>query len=243
MQRRGFLKGLTALGLCPLCAPIGFAAEEAHWSYSGETGPDHWGALSKANAACSIGSRQSPIDIDSAVDALHPGPLIEWRRSMSTIVNNGHTIQVNPGTGGRLVSGGRTFELLQFHFHAPSEHTVDGRSFPMEAHFVHGDGAGGLGVLGVFMVPGAANRTFAALAAAFPQVSGGKAGIELDPRGLLPGNRDDWTYQGSLTTPPCSEIVDWMVVKEPLEVAEADIAAFTALYPNNARPTFVTSRR
>jgi carbonic anhydrase len=244
MERRTFIRGLALIGLCPLCAPSGFATEGAHWSYEGETGPDHWGALGADNAACSAGSQQSPLDIRGAVKADIPAIALDWKKSKGEVVNNGHTIQVNMPAGNRLSRGGKSYEMLQFHFHAPSEHLVHGKAFPMEVHFVHKDAASGaLGVLGVFIAPGSANDAFASLAAAFPAEEGAKAPLEIDPNALLPKGLAYWAYEGSLTTPPCSEIVDWVVAKQPIEVAAADIARFTGLYAHNARPALQANRR
>ena len=243
MERRNFIKGLALLGFCPLCAPSGLAAEGVHWSYEGEAGPDHWGALSADNAACSVGSQQSPLDITGAVKADIPVIAIDWMKGGGEIVNNGHTIQINMPAGSKLNRGDKTYELLQFHFHAPSEHLVEGRSFPMEVHFVHKAESGTLGVLGVFFAPGAANATFASLAVAFPAKEGEKAPADVDPSGMLPKTLGYWAYEGSLTTPPCSEIVDWMVAMEPIEVAAGDIEKFTALYAMNARPALAPNRR
>lgn len=243
MERRGFIKGLVLLGICPLCAKSGLAAESTHWGYEGHSGPDHWGELASENAACSVGAQQSPLDITGAIEAELPKITIGWNAGQGMIVNNGHTIQVNMPAGSKLDRGDKAYELVQFHFHAPSEHRVDGKAFPMEVHFVHKNASGGLGVIGVFMVPGAANAAFAGLAAAFPSEAGKEAAVMVDPRGLLPGKLGYWTYEGSLTTPPCSEIVDWMVAKEPIEVAAADIEKFTRLYAMNARPTLATNRR
>lgn len=245
MERRKFIKGLLALGACPICAQTGFAAEDAQWNYEGESGPAHWGALDEANAACSAGSQQSPLDITDAIEADLPRIGIDWKTGGGTVVNNGHTLQVNMPEGSTLTRGSRTYDLLQYHFHAPSEHRVDGQPFPMEAHFVHREReSGALGVLGVFLTPGATNATFARLAAAFPARAGDEAAVDdVDPSGLLPASLAYWLYEGSLTTPPCSEIVDWMVVREPLEVDAADIDKFTALYSANARPVRPSNRR
>jgi carbonic anhydrase len=244
MERRNLIKGLALLGLCPLCTTSGFAAEGAHWTYEGESGPDHWGAMGPENAACSVGSQQSPLDISGAITAELPDIAIAWNAGDGTIINNGHTIQVNVAAGSKLTRGDRTYELLQFHFHAPSEHKVHGKTFPMEVHFVHKNAAtGALGVLGVFMAPGADNAVFAGLAATFPADAGKETAAAVDPRGLLPGKLGYWTYEGSLTTPPCSEIVDWMVAMEPIEVAAADIERFTTLYAMNARPALAPNRR
>ncbi|MBY5838089.1 carbonic anhydrase [Rhizobium leguminosarum] len=244
MQRRDFIKGLIVLGACPACAGAGFAAEGAHWSYEGQSGPDHWGATAPENTACSAGSQQSPLDLTGAVKAELPPIAIDWKAG-GRIVNNGHTIQVNMPGGSRLSRAGNSYELLQYHFHAPSEHHVDGRSFPMEAHFVHRHKeTGTLGVLGVFVTPGAANSGFSRLATAFPKAAGGEAAVDdVDPNGLLPKELTYWSYEGSLTTPPCSEIVDWMVLRQPIEADENDISAFTTLYPMNARPVLAANRR
>ncbi len=245
MERRDFLRGLALLAACPLCVKTAYAAEGVHWSYEGEAGPEHWGSLSKDNSACAAGSQQSPLDIRGAIKADIPDITIDWKGG-GTILNNGHTIQVKAAPGGTLRRGDKTYDLVQYHFHAPSEHLVEGKSFPMEVHFVHKQAeTGALGVFGVFLVPGVANKTFASLAAAFPQKAGDEASLHgvVDPSGLLPSALSYWAYEGSLTTPPCSEIVDWMVAMNPIEVDPADIKKFTALYSMNARPALVTNRR
>lgn len=243
MERRNFIKGLALLAACPLCVKTAYAAEGVHWSYEGGEGPEHWGSLSAENSACSAGSQQSPLDIHGAIKADIPDIAVDWKTG-GTIVNNGHTIQVN-APGGTLRRGDKTYELVQYHFHAPSEHLVEGKNFAMEVHFVHKHPeTGGLGVLGVFLTPGAANETFASLAARFPQKAGEEAALDaVDARGLLPAALKYWAYEGSLTTPPCSEIVDWMVAMEPVEVDPADIEKFTALYSMNARPALSGNRR
>jgi len=244
MERRSFLKGFIALGACPICAKAAPAAG-AHWGYSGEDGPEHWGELGKENFVCTAGGQQSPVDISAAITADIPQLSVDWGKGSGAMVNNGHTIQINMPSGSKLVRGDREYELRQFHFHAPSEHHVEGRTFPMELHFVHKDiKTDALGVLGVFLAPGAANGQFAKLAAAFPAEAGKEVAIdEIDPRELLPASLRYWTYEGSLTTPPCSEIVDWMVAMDPIEVDAADIAKFTGLYPMNARPVVPANRR
>lgn len=244
MERRDFIKGLALLAACPLCTKAGFAAEGAHWSYEGEAGPDQWGSLRTENIACSAGSQQSPLNISGAIKAVLPDLKIDWKKG-GTILNNGHTIQVKVPAGSTLTRGDKVYELQQYHFHAPSEHLVEGRNFPMEVHFVHKHAeTGTLGVLGVFLVAGAENATFANLAAAFPAKRGEEVPSgESDPNELLPSKLAYWAYEGSLTTPPCSEIVDWMVAMEPIEVDVGDIKKFTALYSMNARPALVTNRR
>lgn len=245
MKRRDFIRGLGLLAACPLCAAAASASEGAKWSYTGKEGPEHWGGLNKQNFACSAGNQQSPINLKDMISAELPTITPIWQPGGGTVVNNGHTIQVNVPAGSKLVCGDKTYDLLQFHFHAPSEHKLMGRSFPMECHFVHKHaGTGSLGVLGVFIEQGASNLTFASLAARFPTAAGAEAPAPgVDPAGLLPGKLDYWAYEGSLTTPPCSEVVDWMVLKQPIEADAADIAKFTALYDMNARPVLPPNRR
>ena len=133
MDRRAFLAGLGAF-LCPLCMNRGFAAEGAYWSYEGDAGPDRWGSLGPDNAACSAGSQQSPVNIAGATRADLAALKISWPKQGGIIVNDGHTIQVNMPAGGTLTAGRDGYDLVQYHFHAPSEHLVDGRRFATEAH-------------------------------------------------------------------------------------------------------------
>lgn len=244
MDRRHLLKMLGGLALCPLCASAGLAAD-AHWSYEGATGPGKWGDLDAASKVCSIGSQQSPVDIGSTIRAQLPKLNIKWPSHADTIVNNGHTIQLNFAPGGKLVLGKASYELLQLHFHRPSEHLIGGKNFPMEAHFVHRNAAGELAVVGVLMTPGRRNSAFARVIATMPNKEGPavKADPAFNPRKLLPRQLGYYRYPGSLTTPPCSETVEWLVLTTPIEVAAADIAAFAKLYPMDARPVQKSNRR
>jgi len=243
MDRRKALKIFAGLALCPLCAPTSFAAEH-HWGYAGEFGPDKWSSLDGANAACSAGSQQSPIDIAGAISARQSPLKISWSKRPDTILNNGHTIQLSLAEGNTLGIGNRTFVLKQFHFHHPSEHLVDGKGFAMEAHFVH-EGRDGLAVVAVLLAPGRSNPVFRKIIATMPPEEGSsvQADPAIDPHRLLPVQRAYFHYEGSLTTPPCSETVDWIVLAHPLEVDEADIARFGKLYPMNARPVQKRDRR
>jgi carbonic anhydrase len=245
MHRRQALKIAAGSVLCPLCALTGFAEESHHWSYEGTTGPDKWGSLEAANEVCSAGHQQSPIDITGPINARQPGLKINWRKRPNTIINNGHTIQLNFAEGDTLNLGDRSYSLTQFHFHHPSEHLVNGKAFAMEAHFVHTATAGGLAVVGVFMVPGRHNRVFNQIVSTMPAEEGPpvQADPAIDPNGLLPVQLAYYRYEGSLTTPPCSETVDWLVLAHRVEVAEADIARFAKLYPMNARPVQNRDRR
>ncbi len=245
MNRRHALKALAGLAVCPLCASAGFAAEGAHWSYEGATGPDHWGDLDAASKVCSVGSQQSSVDISGSIPARLPPLQMAWNKTADTIVNNGHTIQLNYAPGNALKVGKDNYALLQFHFHRPSEHKIGGKSFPMEVHFVHGNAAGGLAVVGVLMSAGRANPAFSKIVKTMPMQEGpaAKADAGIDARSLLPVRHNYYRYAGSLTTPPCSEVVNWLLLHEPIQVAQADIDAFAKLYPLNARPVQKDNRR
>jgi len=245
MHRRQTLKVFASLALCPPCASIGLTEEAHHWSYEGATGPDKWGGLEPKDAPCSIGDQQSPIDITGAITARQPPLKISWTKRPDTIVNNGHTIQLNFAAGNTLDVGERRYGLPQFHFHHPSEHLVDGKKFAMEAHFVHSAEDGGLAVVGVFIVPGEADAVFHSVVSTMPEEEGPAVAADpaIDPNGLLPAQRTFYHYEGSLTTPPCSQTVDWLVLTHQIEVAETDIARFAKLYPMNARPVQELDRR
>jgi len=245
MNRRHALKALAGLALCPLCASAGFAANEHHWSYEGATGPSHWGEVDAASKVCSAGSQQSPVDIRGTVKSQLPPLKIVWGKTADTIVNNGHTIQLNFAPGSALNVGNDSFTLLQFHFHRPSEHLIGGKNFPMEVHFVHRNAAGSLAVVGVLMAAGKPNAVFSKIVTTMPAREGPavKANTAIDPSKLLPAKRNYYRYAGSLTTPPCSEVVDWLLLREPIQVAQADVDAFAKLYPMNARPVQKDNRR
>jgi len=215
-------------------------AADIHWGYSGDEGPAYWGELSPDYALCADGSAQSPIDIRdaSALDLV----AIDFRygESANHIFNNGHTIQVNIDAGSAIVYNGITYELLQFHFHSPSEHTIDGMPAPLEIHFVHQDpNSGNLAVVGILLTEGESeNEAYAVVFDHLPAQVGEPeaAGEPIALAALLPEARTFYTYQGSLTTPPCSEIVRWLLLDTPVELSAQQIAAFTAIYDGNARP-------
>jgi carbonic anhydrase len=242
LSRRSFLKGtgVAATAACPICR-VASAAEGRHWTYE-EAG--RWGELSPEFKACAIGAEQSPIDLADPIPSALGDVSVEWQAKPAVVVNNGHTIQIDtqPGSAARIA--GASYDLIQFHFHHPSEHSIDGARLAMEAHFVHREAGGSLAVLGVFLVPGAENPTLAKVWAKVPSEEGDAHlddPIDLTP--LLPKSRAYYRYAGSLTTPPCSETVLWTVFAEPVEISEAQIAAFAALYPMNARPLQEINRR
>lgn len=244
MNRRSALKGILGAVLCPLCAKGGFAAEGAHWSYEGNTGPAKWGEIDNASRVCSVGVQQSPIDIKGSIDAKLPPLQFVWSKRAGTIVNNGHTIQLDFPEGNTLSIERQKYALLQMHFHRPSEHMIGGKGYPMEVHFVHRSAAGSLAVVGILMTAGKPNAAFNRIVQSMPQKKGhAAADPAIDPMALLPDRHSYYRYSGSLTTPPCSETVDWHLLIEPVSVAEADITAFAKLYPMNARPVQPPHRR
>ena len=243
LHRRQALKIFAGLALCPLCASVGFASEH-HWTYEGEAGPDKWGGLDPADAPCAAGGQQSPIDITGAISARQPPLQISWGKRPNKMVNNGHTIQLSFAEGDTLQMGDRKYTLQQFHFHHPSEHLVEGKRFAMEAHFVHA-APDGLAVVGVLMLPGKPNAVFKKIVSTMPPEEGPPVPADpaIEPSRLLPAQRSYFHYEGSLTTPPCSETVDWIVLVHPVEVDEVDIGRFAKLYPTNARPVQQRDRR
>jgi carbonic anhydrase len=242
MDRRHFMKGLAGLALCPVCASAGAAAE---WSYSGEHGPDHWGNVDAASKVCSVGSQQSPLDITETISSKMPPLSIAWGKTADTIVNNGHSIQLNFAPGSTLTVGKEKYTLDQVHFHRPSEHLINGKNYPMEAHFVHRNAAGNAAVIGVLMTAGKPNAAFSKIVATMPGKEGPavKADAAFNPNVMLPARRTYYRYSGSLTTPPCAEVVNWLLLTDPIQVAQRDIDAFGKFYPMNARPAQKANRR
>jgi len=222
-------------------------AEDHHWGYEGEGDPAHWGDISDDFKECGAGQEQSPIDIipAKAISAEFKPAEVHWEAFTPAIVDNGHTIQVNTnGKGGYTELNGIRYDLVQFHFHHESEHTVDGAHSPLEVHFVHKSEAGDLLVLGALMTPGAANAALDEVEAAWPEVGQEVASEDMiDPSSMLPADHASFRYQGSLTTPPCSQIVTWNVYSEPVEISDAQIALFAEHYANNARPVQPLNRR
>ena len=213
--------------------------EHAGWSYEGETGPQKWGELAPENVMCSMGRNQSPINIAHALQAseepLHPN----YSAGSKDIVNNGHTIQVDFEPGNTLVVDGVTFSLKQVHFHAPSENQIAGRSFPMEAHFVHADAEGNLLVLALMFSEGKADSALDKAWAAMPSESGPARPLPnaMAPQALLPKAMAYYRFSGSLTTPPCSEGVRWLVLKTPVSASKAQVETFEhAIKHHNNRP-------
>ena len=212
----------------------------AEWSYSGANGPEHWGSVNPAYKLCSQGEQQSPIDLRDGERASPPKLTLGYSTSSLELQNNGYSVEAVPEPQGGIELGGDHYDLIQFHFHAPSEHTFDGKSLPLELHFVNEAEDGSLAVLGVMAVEGAVNPAYDKLIAALPDSEGESASVEdVDLASLLPADAakaERWVYDGSLTTPPCSEGVSWSVFAKPIELSAEQIAAFTDLYDHNNRP-------
>lgn len=214
---------------------------EVHWSYDGENGPANWGQLKPEFNLCAIGKRQSPIHIEDGATLLGPAEPIAFNYSGSngTVVNNGHTIQVDVQGDNAIVVRGVRYQLLQFHFHTPSEEQINGNRAPMVAHLVHKSDEGQLAVVAVLLEAGAPNPLIDKVWTYMPLDAGDKVRM---PRGLLnlnellPADQRYYQFIGSLTTPPCSEGVLWMVLKQPVQIGKDQLRMFRQLYPNNARP-------
>jgi carbonic anhydrase len=212
--------------------------QDSHWSYEGEGSPANWGKLRGDFTTCATGRRQSPIDIRDGIRVDLEPIQFDYKRSQFRIVDNGHTVQVNVGEGSTMSVMSRTYQLLQFHFHRPSEERVNGKAFDMVVHLVHKDDAGKIAVAAVLLEKGAENPLIQTLWNNMPlevdqEVS---PAIAIDLNGLLPDNRAYYTYMGSLTTPPCTEDVLWIVFKQPMPVSAEQVGIFSRLYKNNARP-------
>ena len=244
MNKTIFINRLTILSGFMWCLAAPLLASEAgapKWSYEGEQGPDHWGELAPEYLMCSEGWNQSPINL---VDEVHADlPELEFEYYSATIdeINNGHSIQQNikPGSFLRIPERNRSFELKQFHFHSPSEHTIDGKSFAMEVHFVHADKDGNLAVVGVLVEEGEEHPVLSQLWAFMPENPGetNQNPIGIEETDLLPPTREYYTYSGSLTTPPCTEGVRWIVLKTPVQASAGQIATFKSrVGPATNRP-------
>jgi carbonic anhydrase len=215
-----------------------FAGEGAHWGYSGPSGPEHWGELSEEFSICAEGRNQSPIDIVASLKGELAAIELRYSGGTTELINNGHTIQVNVSSGNSLLVEGVESELVQFHFHSPSEHRIQGEQFPLEAHFVHKSASGELSVLAMLFRTGEAESELASIWTNLPATTGQSNRLELAMASLAFLRRDlaYFRYNGSLTTPPCSEGVRWYVLQPSNTVSKAQVSAFLATIGENARP-------
>ena len=210
-----------------------------HWGYLGIEGPEHWGLLTKKYATCETGSKQSPIDIPTK-GLNHRQETLDFHYNTSELheMNNGHTVQVSHKSGCHVELNKRSYNLRQFHFHEPSEHHIDGKAFPMEMHLVHQDETGHILVIAVMMETGPEHPVFKNLWNWLPDQIGKETSVPMrvSLREALPANTEHYSYSGSLTTPPCSEGVQWLVLTTPIKVSEQSLKKFSAIIGDNARP-------
>jgi carbonic anhydrase len=235
MKIRKICSSFIMTGL--LFTDTSFAMETSHWGYSGSEGPEHWGQIDTKFAICSSGKNQSPINLAGVIESNLSPMAINYQIGGNEILNNGHTIQINYKPGSSINVDGRTFELKQFHFHSPSENTIEGQSFPLEAHFVHSDTTGNLAVIAVMFEEGDKNTELEKAWRVMPENVEEKSPLpeSIDANLILPHDQDYYRFNGSLTTPPCSEGVWWLVMKSSNIVSKEQIEKFTHTmhHPNN----------
>lgn len=214
------------------------SSHNAHWSYSKETGPTHWGDLSEKFFLCKEGKNQSPIDIDRVVEAELPKLDIVYSGNSVSVVNNGHTIKIETQGTNRVVVDGITFNLKQFHFHTPSENFIKGKQFPMEAHFVHLDKDNNILVIGIMFKEGKRNVALDKFLSKVSKKINQKVLLDemFNPAELFPKKLDYYRFNGSLTTPPCSEGVRWIVLKNSVEASADQLEAMRKIMGKNNRP-------
>ncbi|WP_249306318.1 carbonic anhydrase [Lederbergia citrea] len=222
----------------------------AQWSYEGDTGPEHWGELEPSFSACIQGNEQSPINIESSqvkTSKKLENIEIQYKPTPFSIINNGYTVLANAETpSNSIVVEGNEYKLVQFHFHTPSEHQFNGQHFDMELHLVHQDANGKLAVLGVMIEEGKENEKLASVWDVLPKDETEKDIFIKEPvdlQALLPSDQRSFHYNGSLTTPPCTEEVKWIVFEKPIEMSKEQIQAFQQIFPDNHRPVLNLNKR
>ncbi len=235
------MKIVKVLATTIACSSALLAA--THWGYTGHEGPEHWGDLSPKYKMCKIGKSQSPINITKEVTVATEGLKkikFNYVTPATKIINNGHTIQVNVKDGSYIVVDGKTFDLKQFHFHTPSENQIDSKNFPLEAHFVHAAKDGSLAVIALMYELGAENKIIKKLWSKMPHNAGESTSCKMEAAmftTMLPKKHDYYRFSGSLTTPPCSEGVRWMVLKNYSHISKAQEEEFLhLLHHANNRP-------
>jgi carbonic anhydrase len=230
-----FILSVVLGGVLIICGAA-FAGGTAHWTYSGEEGPENWAELTLEFEACDD-KNQSPINLTNFIEADLNPIKISYQAGGNEILNNGHTVQVNYTAGSSISVDGIQFDLKQVHFHAPSENHINGKSFAMEAHLVHADKDGNLAVVALMFKEGAENNALVKIWALIPEKAGVKTLLPspFDVAQLLPSNHDYYLFNGSLTTPPCTEGVRWLVIKEPVSASKEQVEAFLHVmhHPNN----------
>lgn len=236
--------------LAPLCMSLSTVhATEAHWAYQRNHGPSHWGAFS--SGLCSAGNQQSPINVEMKnVRPLKSNASdlrVSYGASALNLKNNGHTIQVDIIDDATMTFKNNEYRLAQFHFHTPSEHLINHRPYPMEMHLVNRDKNGQLLVLGIMIKEGDRNKAFEALWGHLPTTEGQEVALDEDAapnlNSLLPRTSHHLFYKGSLTTPPCTEGVQWVLFEQHIELSEFQIHQFRKLFSDNHRPAQPVNER
>lgn len=239
--RKRFVIALGAAGLTAFASIGSSSAAGTSWTYTGLTGPNHWSTLDQSYAKCADGSAQTPINISKPKKASLKNLVFSYGATEAGVFNNGHTVEAEPlGSIAPSVKIDSTkFDLLQFHFHAPSEHQINGMHYPVEIHFVNKNAAGELAVIGVFVRQGAHNAAWdpfiSKMLSATAKAEDSKL-MDFDWKALLPKNPVTLRYSGSLTTPPCSEGVRWNIFTTPITMDQAQINTFLEAYSGNNRP-------
>lgn len=229
-------KKLCLLALLSSMATYTYAHNES-WSYEA---PAEWGNLKAEYLTCKNGANQSPVDIRQAVNGQLPPLTLSYQAKQKSIINNGHTIQINVKDGDALTLDGETFTLRQFHFHTPSENLINSKRYPLAAHFVHASEEGHLAVVGVMFEAGAENPALAEILRELPAEVNHEAALQqpLNLSALIPGEKNYYRFSGSLTTPPCTEGVRWLVMKQTVSASAEQIKTFAKLLGEhgNSRP-------
>ena len=236
-----FYKKLVLVLVTTLGLPTLTFAEETNteWGYTGKTGPSHWAELSKDNVLCHDGHHQSPINITKIVKAKLPPLEFNYHPVPLVIENNGHTIKVTADKAGDLKLGETTYHLMQFHFHEPSEEAINGKRSAMVVHLVHQDDNNHLAVVAVLVNESKTTNPLLKQLVKFLPKRPSEAKQhpqQIDINQLLPVKKDYYTFEGSLTTPPCTEGVKWIILKQHQPIAAKQLIQYQKLYPRNARP-------
>jgi len=229
-----------------LLTPAAWAGSGVGWGYEGDVAPTHWNTLDAQYATCGSGKNQSPVNITHTIKADLKPLQLHYSSTLAEVVNNGHTVQVNVNPGSTVSVEGETFALKQFHFHSPSENTIQGKSFPMEAHFVHANKAGQLLVIAAMFKSGNTNPALKQIWNQMPEKAGDKKllNTKLTAQDYLPGKLAYYRFNGSLTTPPCTEGVRWYVLKDAVTISADQASKFKhVMHHDNNRPVQTSNAR
>lgn len=239
---------MKASFICAMLACMGssMAFADVHWGYAPKDGPNQWASLDQKYQACA-GYNQSPINISQTVSAQLPALEFNYNSHATSMIHNGHTVQIDFADGAFLNLDGQRFALKQFHLHTPSENVIRGQSYPMELHLVHASDQGELAVVAMMFEQGAENSKLQQLWQLMPRVAGEKVNLNnnLQASQLLPTQQSYYRFNGSLTTPPCTEGVRWIIFKDVHQASAAQIQAFAERMGghSNNRPIQATNAR